>query len=99
MYPYHLLITPVTHEYYQFWTQQFNGLGQVASTAPLLMRTVNLSETLSFDLTNLYYDKITNLNGRILPVSTLTYVPYTVIKSVVCIQLPQCRTAFLKICN
>lgn len=83
VYPNHLLVSRRTNDVYQLWTQQFYGKDKLNNTSPILLSTLNLSQTVDLDSLNLYSDKIKNLQGRILTTATLTYIPYSISEIVV----------------
>lgn len=82
VYPRHILVSPSSTENnaLQLTTQKFTGLTD--KNNPILVGTYYLNGTYQ-NYTDLYYDKFQNLEGRIINISALTYVPYSITKTVV----------------
>lgn len=85
VYPNHLLITPDSNEsnVFNLWTQAFVGKSLDEITSSMLVDRYVADEMVSPPLTDLYWDKIGNLAGKSLNISTLTYIPYSITKLMV----------------
>ncbi|CAD7084259.1 unnamed protein product [Hermetia illucens] len=75
LYPRHLLIVPRNSTHLEFWTQQYNGIG--GNYQATLLATFKTNDS-SLNLESLLPDKLKDLKGKHLKVSSITYLPYTI---------------------
>lgn len=80
MYPHHLAVVRYPENIFKMLTQKFNGADD--SKSVLLLDTFLVNGSFK-DGAQLFPDKMFDLDGKNLRMSTLTYVPYTITKSVV----------------
>lgn len=79
VYPHHLLVIPSTNfnDSLDLLTQKFVGIED--SKLPLILDTFYLTNC-SFSLNaGLYPDKLNDLEGRVVIVSAIEYIPYTTV--------------------
>lgn len=80
MYPHHLAVVRYQDNVFKMLTQKFNGANDYKSVIAMDTFLANGSFK---DGAHLFPNKIFDLDGKDLKMSTLTYVPYTITESVV----------------
>lgn len=82
MYPNHILVSPsvTQNNSFDITTQKFTGKNDRFN--PLTIDTFYLNGTFRKN-SYLYYDKLNNMNGRVVNISAITYLPYSITETVV----------------
>lgn len=80
-----LIISPTSHQSYELITSKF--VGRYDSTNPRILDTFDIANEKFKENADLFPNKFSNLQGRIMKIALFNYMPYAVWEEVVSITM------------